>query len=256
MRGVVWAKLNPPSPVSLGREFNTFLAEAPTFEEVELAITRKDGRKFTRNVGFDPRMGKYNVLFCKACRRRILAEPATGSSNAGNLLGGDKYDAEFIHHVVLSDGDYMNYITRVNAGKVTCIACANDGKKSRVMLGVSDRVKLLADRPEGEHPAHRAKYITIVSLVEMLRVAMGIASSGSKVLEKLYDASIEKFGTEINLLLSVDLKTADVSSLQEQAKKCPSLFKTLFEIIGAFRKGEVNFKPGGGGTFGELMFDE
>jgi uncharacterized protein (TIGR00375 family) len=245
-----------PSPVSLGREFNTLLVEAPTFEEVELAITRKDGRTFTRNVGFDPRMGKYNVLFCKACRRRVLAEPVTSGPSAGNLLGGDKYDAEFIHHPVLSDADHTNYIKKVSAGKVTCIACAKDGKKSRVMLGVSDRVKLLADRPEGEHPVHRAKYITIVSLVEMLRVAMGIASSGSKVLEKVYDATIEKFGTEINLLLSVDLKTADVSSLQEQAKKYPALFKSLFEIIGAFRRNEVTFKPGGGGTFGELMFDE
>jgi uncharacterized protein (TIGR00375 family) len=246
-----------PSPVSLGREFNTLLAEAPTFEEVELAIKRKDGRKFTRNVGFDPRMGKYNVLFCKACRRRVLVKPATGGDGgAANLLGGDKHDAEFIHHAVLSDGDYMNYITRVNAGKVTCIACAKDGKKSRIMLGVSDRVRLLADRPEGDHPAHRAKYITIVSLVEMLRVAMRVGSSGSKVLEKTYDAIIEKFGTEINLLLSVDLKTTDVSALQEQAKKHPTLYKTLFEIIGAFRRNEVAFKPGGGGTFGELVFDE
>ncbi len=249
-----------PSPVSLGREFNTLLVEAPTFEEVELAITRKDGRTFTRNVGFDPRMGKYNVLFCKECRRRVLVELATDGNGSGggvaNLLGGDKYDAEFIHHVALSDENHLNYIKKVDAGKVTCIACANDGKKSRIMLGVSDRVRLLADRPEGEHPAHRARYLTIVSLVEMLRVAMGIASSGSKVLEKTYDAIIEQFGTEINLLLSVDLKTANVSVLQEQAKKYPTLFKTLFDIIGAFRKGEVDFKPGGGGTFGELMFDE
>jgi len=242
-----------PSPVSLGREFNTFLAEAPTFEEVELAITRKDGRKFTRNVGFDPRMGKYNVLFCKACRRRVLVEPAR-AGNSSSLLGGDKFDAEFIHHVAISDADHMNYIKKVSAGKVNCIACAKDGKKSRIMLGVSDRVKLLADHQEGEHPAHRARYITIVSLVEMLRVAMGIASSGSKVLEAVYNATIEKFGTEINLLLSVDLKSADVSSLQDQVKKYPALFKTLLEIIGAFRRNEVTFRPGGGGTFGELVF--
>ncbi|MBN2153880.1 MAG: hypothetical protein JW839_20655 [Candidatus Lokiarchaeota archaeon] len=244
-----------PSPVSLGREFNTFLAEAPTFEEVELAITRKDGRRFTRNVGFDPRMGKYNVLFCKACRRRVLVEPAAGGTGVANLLGGDKYDAEFVHHPVASDADYMNYIRKVSAGKVTCVACAKDGKRSRIMLGVSDRVRLLADRPEGEHPPHRADYVTIVSLVEMLRVAMRIGSSGSKALEKLYDACVERFGTEIDLLLAADLKTADVSSLQEQARKYPGLFKTLFDIIGAFRRGEVAFKPGGGGTFGELVFE-
>ncbi|NMC07854.1 MAG: hypothetical protein GYA24_21770 [Candidatus Lokiarchaeota archaeon] len=243
-----------PSPVSLGREFNTFLAEAPTFEEVELAITRKDGRKFTRNVGFDPRMGKYNVLFCKACRRRVLVERASAGDSLANLLGGDKHDAEFIHHVVISDAEHVAYLNKVNAGKVTCIACAKDGKKSRIMLGVADRVRLLADLPEGKHPDHRARYLTIVSLVEMLRVAMGIASSGSKVLEQIYDALVDRFGTEIALLLDVDTSTIDVSELQGRAKKYPSLFKTLFEIIGAFRRNEITFKPGGGGTFGELVF--
>nr|MDO8109923.1 endonuclease Q family protein [Candidatus Sigynarchaeota archaeon] len=245
-----------PSPVSLGREFNTFLAEAPVFEEVELAITRKDGRKFTRNVGFDPRMGKYNVLFCKACRRRVLVETISQAVAVSTLLGGEKYDAEFIHHGVLSDAEYLAYLKRVNAGKVTCPACTQDGKKSRIMLGVSDRVRLLADRPENEHPPHRAKYITVVSLAEMLRVAMGIGSSGSKSLEKVYDDLVAKFGTEINLLLSVDLKTVDMAELQAKYKKHEKLFKTLVDIIQSFRENKISFKPGGGGTFGELVFDE
>lgn len=243
-----------PSPVSLGREFNTFSAEAPIFEEVELAIKRKDGRIFTRNVGFDPRMGKYNVLFCKACRRRVLVERAADGGNVANLLGSEKYDDEFIHHVVLSDADYMNYITKVNTKKITCPACVADGKKSKIMLGVSDRVKLLADRPENEHPDHRATYITIVSLIEMLRVAMHLGSKTSKSLEKIYDAIIELFGTEINFLLDADMQDEKIAILQENNKR-PGLFKTLADIILAFRENKVSFKPGGGGTFGELLFE-
>jgi PHP family Zn ribbon phosphoesterase len=242
-----------PTPVSLGREFNTFLAEAPTFEELELAINHKNGRMFTRNVGFDPRMGKYNVLFCKNCRRRILVEPIRSGEDVTNVFGGDKFDAEFIHHRVLSEKEYMGYIKKVSEGKIACVACASDGTKARIMLGVSDRVQLLADLPVGKHPAHRAKYITIISLVEMLRVSMGITSTGSKALETIYNATVDKFGTEINLLLSVDLQKADVSTLEENATKYPGLFKKLFEIITAFRKNEITFKPGGGGTFGEIV---
>ena len=244
-----------PSPVSLGREFNTFTGESPTFEEVELAITRKDGRKFTRNVGFDPRMGKYNVLFCKACRRRVLVERAADGENVANLLGSERYDAEFIHHVVLSDADYMNYITKVNAKKITCPACVVDGKKSKIMLGVSDRVKLLADLPENDHPDHRAAYVTIVSLIEMLRVAMQLGSKTSKSLEKIYDAIIGIFGTEIEFLFNADMQDEKIPGLQETFKKHPGLFKTLANIILAFRENKVSFKPGGGGTFGELLFE-
>jgi len=245
-----------PSPVSLGREFNTFSAEAPTFEEVELAITRKEGRAFTRNVGFDPRMGKYNVLFCKACRRRVIVEHVSTAAHVANLLGSDKYDAEFIHHAVLSDTEYMTYITKVNAGKITCPACTADGKKSKIKLGVSDRVRLLADLPENDHPNHRAKYVTIVSLVEMLRVSMHLGSKTSKSLERIYDAIIEVFGTEIQLLLDTDLQDERFTSLQENYKRRnPELFKTLVDIIQAFRENKVSFKPGGGGTFGELLFE-
>ncbi len=56
-----------PWPHRLGREFNTFLIEAPTFEEIKKAIMRKGNRKIIRNVGLDPREGKYHKTRCRNC---------------------------------------------------------------------------------------------------------------------------------------------------------------------------------------------
>ena len=50
---------------SLGREFNRFYIEEPSFDEIVLGIKRKSGRKITLNVGMEPRLGKYPLLFCR-----------------------------------------------------------------------------------------------------------------------------------------------------------------------------------------------
>ena len=59
-------------PRSLGREFNKFDMDNPSFEEIRLAIRGKDNRKIILNVGLHPKLGKYYNMFCNKCRRRIL----------------------------------------------------------------------------------------------------------------------------------------------------------------------------------------
>jgi PHP family Zn ribbon phosphoesterase len=46
--------------------------ENPSYEELVLAIERKNQRKIELNVGLHPKIGKYFNMFCHKCRRRII----------------------------------------------------------------------------------------------------------------------------------------------------------------------------------------
>ncbi|MHA1714640.1 MAG: endonuclease Q family protein [Promethearchaeota archaeon] len=246
-----------PSPRSLGREFNTFLAESLEFEEIEMAIRRKNGRKFTRNVGLDPRLGKYNVLFCLKCRRRVILKlkNRVDRDTGINLVNSIKFDDEIIEIEINSNKQRMDYLKAVEKGKILCPACLSVKKKSKIKLGVSERIELIADTPMGVHPPHRPPYINIVPLTEILRVAMKIKSKTSTTLGKIYNDIIDRHGPEIHLLLEIDLDELSKSDLQVKYKKYKDLFKRIKLIIETFRENKVSFKPGGGGTFGELIFE-
>ena len=71
-------------PRSLGREFNRFDIDNPSFDEILLALHRKDGRKISLNVGLHPKLGKYYNMFCNKCRRRILFKKTKKEVNSAN----------------------------------------------------------------------------------------------------------------------------------------------------------------------------
>lgn len=56
-----------PWPHRLGREFNRLMVGEVSFEEIKKAIERKGGRKFSLNVGLNPREGKYHETACTRC---------------------------------------------------------------------------------------------------------------------------------------------------------------------------------------------
>ncbi len=113
----------------------------------------------------------------------------------------------------------------------------------------------MADTPPGIHPGHRPPYINIVPLVEMLRVALGVSGSNSKVLERVYAGLVEAHGPEIDLLLNADVSKLEYNGISENHDKIAKAFDALRGIIRDFRENKIEFKPGGGGTFGELVFD-
>jgi len=65
-----------PQPVRIGREFNTVEAKDITYRELVMAIARKKGRKFVRNVGLPPEEGKYNRSACSRCYAQYELERA------------------------------------------------------------------------------------------------------------------------------------------------------------------------------------
>ncbi|RLG57617.1 MAG: TIGR00375 family protein [Hadesarchaea archaeon] len=65
-----------PWPDKLGREFNRFELSEPTYSEVIKGILRKNGRRISLNVGFDPRLGKYHRTACSRCFKQFELEHA------------------------------------------------------------------------------------------------------------------------------------------------------------------------------------
>jgi len=65
-----------PQPVRIGREFNTIEAKDVTYRELAMAIQRRKGRRFVRNVGLPPEEGKYNRSACSRCYAQFELERA------------------------------------------------------------------------------------------------------------------------------------------------------------------------------------
>ncbi|MBA4542854.1 MULTISPECIES: endonuclease Q family protein [Thermoactinomyces] len=59
----------------IGREYNEFLIKEPSFAELKLALSRREGRKVCANYGLDPRLGKYYRTRCLNCEELWPAYP-------------------------------------------------------------------------------------------------------------------------------------------------------------------------------------
>jgi uncharacterized protein (TIGR00375 family) len=53
----------------IGREYNMIRMNAPTFDELRMALRREEGRGVAANYGLDPKLGKYHRTFCEKCQR-------------------------------------------------------------------------------------------------------------------------------------------------------------------------------------------
>lgn len=51
----------------LGREYNIMELVQPSFDELRLALERKEGRRVSANFGLNPRLGKYHRTYCGGC---------------------------------------------------------------------------------------------------------------------------------------------------------------------------------------------
>lgn len=59
----------------IAREYNLLALAAPTYDEVVMALRRKDGRRVLANYGLDPRLGKYHRTHCDACGLTVEEPP-------------------------------------------------------------------------------------------------------------------------------------------------------------------------------------
>ncbi len=113
--------------------------------------------------------------------------------------------------------------------------CPVCGKK--LTLGVLHRVEDLADREPGYVPRGAAPFVHAIPLQEILAFISKKATT-SVYVKSTYAKLIEKFGTEMNVLLK-----SDISSLEEVDKE-------LGKAIENVREDKVRIKPGYDGVFG------
>ncbi len=253
-------------PQSLGRECNRLEIDSPTFDELADVMGRKNQRRVSLNIGLDPRLGKYYLMFCLRCRRRVIVKIQSGTekgakSDTSPLQGGIKerplfpgvkpsvndfqYSVEekFITYYVPDAPARRLLLETVGKKKVTCPACTGE-KKGVLQLGVSERLELIADQPPDTHPPHRPPYLDIIPLVEIIRAIKGVKSTSAASVTRVYDQLIAKLGPEYRIL--ADVPIAIIKQEDE----------TIGTVIDAFRQHQITFIPGGGGTFGKISLPE
>lgn len=59
----------------MGREYNIFEMEKPSYNEVLKVLKNMDGRKILGNYGLNPKLGKYHRSFCEVCEKLIEGKP-------------------------------------------------------------------------------------------------------------------------------------------------------------------------------------
>lgn len=254
---------------AVGREFNRFFIEEPTFNEIEKALFRKGNRKVNLNLGLDPRLGKYYQMFCSKCRRRVLrsiqiknqnkemSEKKKAVSNYLNIFGFPlkSWDDTFLYYEFPTKQREQQFLKLVAKKKIECEACrktiCNDPKHKKnskiphLQLGVSERINDLATWDKPHHPKHRPPYLRMIPLIEILAKIFKIKTLKSKTLLQHYQNLISEYGNEFYIIIDLDLESA-----KKKFKASP--YEKVFRTIQAFRNDEITITPGGGGKFGEI----
>jgi len=109
-----------------------------------------------------------------------------------------------------------------------------------VTVGVNSRVDDLADREEGIKPKKAIPYKNLIPLQEIIAEAKG-RGVASKGVQSEYQAAVQKFGSEFNILLHV-LEKDLLAGLEPK----------IAQGIIAVRQGKVNIAPGFDGEFGTI----
>jgi DNA helicase-2/ATP-dependent DNA helicase PcrA len=120
--------------------------------------------------------------------------------------------------------------------------CPVCGKK--VTVGVMHRVETLADRAEGEKPAHTHPFHSLIPLPEVLAEGYGVNANSKRVTQS-YEALLTQLGSELAILQ--DLPVEDIERVGGQL---------LAEGIRRMRCGEVIAEAGYDGEFGVIKLFE
>jgi PHP family Zn ribbon phosphoesterase len=215
-----------PSPAKLGREFMKLKMKSPLFSEIRKALMRDGGRHPTMNLGFAPQLGKYFLSFCSKCRRTLV------------LKEGDqapKFDDLNICIHVKNESERERLFSDIGQ---QAVKCPHDGKPMR--LGVRDRAKMLGE-VKSKPPSHRPPYLHMPPLLDMIQSALGLKSNKAKSAQKLYQSILQQHGNETIVLTETPIKDLTKSH------------NDIGRLIGMYRDGKVDYVPGGGGRYGEII---
>lgn len=115
-----------------------------------------------------------------------------------------------------------------------------------LVIGVLNRVEKLADRPIGYMLKNAPTFKKLVELDKIIAEALNLKSRTSKAVQKEYSFWINRFGSELNILLDLDL---DKINGEFNAR--------VIEGIRRVRNGHLDIKPGFDGQYGKVkVFSE
>lgn len=112
-----------------------------------------------------------------------------------------------------------------------------------IKKGVDFRISEIADYSKPKHPDFRPDYIHLMPLAELISTVYGKGVTTKTVQEK-WQKLIDAFGTEIDVLIN--------SSIVEIEKIDPN----ISQVIESFRNKSIEVIPGGGGQYGQILFDK
>jgi len=113
--------------------------------------------------------------------------------------------------------------------------------KKSIKKGVDYRIEELSDLPFDKHPEHRPNYIHTIPLSEIISLAMNIKNSWSIKVQAVWKEFIDKFGSEIKILL--DINYSELNNFNP----------IIAKYIQYFRENKIKYIPGGAGVYGKLI---
>ncbi|PID56175.1 hypothetical protein CSB45_12405 [candidate division KSB3 bacterium] len=113
-----------------------------------------------------------------------------------------------------------------------------------VTVGVSHRVEVLADRPEGAMPESAAPFYRLIPLVEILSEGCGVGPASKRVMQS-YEALLTQLGSELAILLDLPVEALEKAG-----------GALLAEGVRRMRSGEVIAEGGFDGEFGAIRLFE
>lgn len=111
-----------------------------------------------------------------------------------------------------------------------------------IKKGVDFRISEIADYKEPKHPDFRPDYIHLMPLAELISTVYDKGVT-TKTVQNIWQKLIDNFQTEIDVLINVPL---------DEIEKIDS---DIVSVIKAFRDKSLNVIPGGGGQYGQILFD-
>lgn len=115
--------------------------------------------------------------------------------------------------------------------------------RSKLTVGVAQRVEELADREEGFMPKHAVPFKNLIPLSEVIAGTTGHAVSSKQVWEE-YNKLINAFGNEFEIILNAE---------EKELKKITT--EKIAENIIRNRLQKIPFKPGYDGVYGVPLFN-
>ncbi|MEE0936150.1 MAG: TIGR00375 family protein [Methanobrevibacter sp.] len=163
-----------------------------------------------------------------------------------------------IKHAIKHRNIKANYGLFPNLGKYHMTACtkcfklidpivAKENKMKcscggRIKKGVDFRISEIADFKEPKHPSFRPPYVHLMPLAELISTVYDKGVT-TKTVQGKWQNLIDVFSTEIDVLINVSIE--DIAKVDSD----------IAPAIEAFRNGTIEVVPGGGGKYGEILFD-